>query len=130
MNLLLILAIGGVLTLASSVMAATRDGQIAQELLDKIRTQGHGAVVVELRLPPDADEMAIRAAQDRLLTDLASVPHRVTRRYATMPFIALELSDAALQIVAVSPLVVGITKDIMLTPNRPRPPPPQVGPIR
>ena len=130
MNLRLILAIGGVATLASCVMAATRDRRIAQELLDKIRTQGHAAVVVELRLPPGADEVSIRVAQDRLLTDLASVPHRVTRRYATIPFIALELSDAALQVVAASPLVVGITEDILLTPNRPRPPPPQGGPIR
>lgn len=86
MNLRPILAIGGVATLASCVMAAPRDGQIAQELLDKIRTQGHAAVVVELRLPPGADEVSIRVAQDRLLTDLASVPHRLTRRYATIPF--------------------------------------------
>jgi hypothetical protein len=130
MGLRLTLAVGSLLMLASCVTATAREGPIGQEIRDKIRTQGHAAVVVELRLPPDADEVAIRAAQDRLLSDLASVPHRVTRRYATIPFIALDLSAAALQIVAVSPLVVGITEDIVLTPNRPRPPPPQGSPIR
>ena len=130
MNLMLGLAIGGVVALASYVTAAAPDAWIAQELQDKIRTQGHAAVVVELRLPPGADEVTIRRAQDRLLTDLASVPHRVTRRYATIPFIALYLSDAALQVVAASPLVVGITEDLVLTPNWPRPPPPQGESIR
>lgn len=115
--------VGGIVIMAAMGAAARGDEPIPDELLDRVGQQGHVAVVVELRVPWPGDEASIRVVQDGLLSKLARSPFRLNRRYATIPFIALDLSAAALRLVAASPLVVGITEDVVLGPGQPRSPP-------
>ena len=83
-------------------------------------------VIVHLRVPSGASERpeagapqhaSIQRAREALLHELASMPHRVTRMYEAIPFVALEVSPEALRIVEKSPWVVGIEPDALVAPQ-------------
>ena len=54
---------------------------------------------------------AIGAAQQTELAKLGAVRHHVNRTFHTVPFVALSVSEAALEILEASPVVLGITED-------------------
>ena len=103
------------LAAAGCAMASSMPG-VTPELLAKAREQGGVRVIVRLRVPEGADARAISAAQDAVLAELAAVPHRLGRRYTSVPFLSLVASEAALQTLAVSPRVVSISEDTALQP--------------
>ncbi len=55
--------------------------------------QGRTRVIVELRIP---DGTTIAAAQDDVMTRLAGTDFVLLRRFATLPFLALEIGPTAL----------------------------------
>ena len=79
---------------------------------------GWQRVIVELRidgLPPITDATArtdaIRSARESLIKELGSAPHRVTRTYDSLPFIALSAPKSTLDTLRQSPRVKGIQDD-------------------
>jgi subtilisin family serine protease len=58
-----------------------------------------------------AQRRAMTAARGRLLALLPRAGHRVLRQFATVPYVALELSSAALPALEASPDVVRIMED-------------------
>jgi len=78
-------------------------------------------VIAKLRLDPadapagetDAAAKAaqIVAARDRLLASLPPAEVRLTRAFASIPFVALEVSPAGLAALRASPLVSGVEED-------------------
>jgi hypothetical protein len=95
--------------------AATRsiEQKVSGEVLKRAEAEGSVRVVVELNVGPQG----IRAAQDELLHELEGTRHRVTRRYEQIPFLALEVSPAALQVLDTSSTVVRIQEDRLLLPQ-------------
>ena len=74
-------------------------------------------VLVELRASRD-DAAAIRNAQDEVERGLAGTGARVARRYATAPFIALEIDAVALtRLEAMPALVARVRRDGIMRPN-------------
>ena len=105
------------LTGAWSVSAQTPQPSI-DELVAKAARQGSLRVVAELRIdaPGPPSREAIAQAQDLVLQELAGTSHRVTRRFATIPFIGLEASEEAMRRLAASPRVAGIREDRLRAP--------------
>jgi hypothetical protein len=97
-------------------MASSMPG-VTPELLAKARAQGSVRIIVRLRVPEGADAGAISAAQDAVLAELAAVPHRLGRRYTSVPFLSLIASEAALQTLAASTRVMSISEDTALQPQ-------------
>jgi hypothetical protein len=89
---------------------------VAPQLFDLARAQGEVRVIVQLRVPDGAAPAEIATAQEALLAELAAVPHRIVRRYATIPFIALTASEAALRVLSASPHVVSVREDRDFSP--------------
>jgi hypothetical protein len=83
------------------------------ELLAQAEAHGHVRVLVELTPGPQG----LAAAQDALLRSLAGTSARVTRRYAQLPFLALEVSPAALRVLVSAPAVRRIQADHALSPQ-------------
>ena len=86
-------------------------------------------VLVQLRLPGDyvaearlsgpgvaAQRRAIDGAAGRALGRLAPADHRVVRRFATVPFVAIEAGPAALAALNASPDVVRVFTDEIVRP--------------
>src|SRR5215510_7745154 len=98
--------------------ASARPGAVPDALASKAARQGPVRVIAGLavaftpegQLPRPAGVAAQRAAiavaQGRMLSRLAGSPHRVTRRFASIPFLALEVSAAALAALESQELVV------------------------
>jgi hypothetical protein len=114
-------AVALVVSVAGCV-AASSGVALAPELVAKARAQGGVSVIVGLRVPEGAGAAVIAAAQDALAAELASVPHRIGRRYSTIPFMSLVASEEALRVLAASPNVVSISEDRKLSPLAPAPP--------
>ena len=101
---------------AGCPLASSMPG-VTPELLAKARAQGSVRIIVRLRVAEGADARAIGAAQDAVLAELAAVPHRLGRRYTSVPFLSLVASEAALQTLAASPRVMSISEDTALQPQ-------------
>jgi len=104
-----------VLSAAGGARASSMPG-VTPELLAKARERGSVRVIVRLRVPDGADARAISAAQDAVLAELAAVPHTLGRRYTSIPFLSLAVSEAALQTLAASSRVMSIAEDTALQP--------------
>ena len=83
---LIVLALAG----GSSASRAADDGPMIDSDVRAAARGGTVRVLVELRASRD-DAAAIRNAQDEVERGLAGTAARVARRYATAPFIALEI---------------------------------------
>ena len=97
---------------------ARAERKVPGELLKRAEAEGSVRVVVELNV----GRQGIRAAQDELLRDLAGTRHRVTRRYEQIPFLALEASPEALQVLDTSPVVARVQEDRLLLPQEEKTP--------
>ena len=89
------------------------------DLIAKAARQGTLRVIVELRMdapgPPSPE--AIAQAQDQVLQEIAGTSHRVLRRFATVPFLGLDVTVDALRRLGGSAHVAGIREDRMRTPQ-------------
>lgn len=88
--------------------------RLPADLLARAETEGSVRVIAELRVVSGD----IGAAQNAVLQALAGAPHRILRRYATVPFLALEVSPEALRLLAASPAVLRIQEDRVAAPQR------------
>ena len=78
---------------------STASGADDRPMIDPdVRAAAHGGtirVLVELRVPR-TDPAVLRNTQDEVLRRLAGTATRLARRYATAPFLAIEIDAAAL----------------------------------
>jgi len=110
---LIVLALAG----GSRASRAADDGPMIDSDVRAAARGGTVRVLVELRAPPD-DAAAIRNAQDEVERGLAGTSSRVARRYATAPFIALEIDVVALaRLEAMPALVSRVRVDQVARPN-------------
>jgi len=110
---LIVLALAG----GSSAARAADDGPMIDSDVRAAARGGTVRVLVELRAPRD-DAAAIRNAQDEVERGLAGTSSRVARRYATTPFIALEIDVVALaRLEAMPALVSRVHVDKVARPN-------------
>ena len=96
--------------------AASGEPTVAPQLFDLARGRAEVRVIVQLRVPAGAAPAEITTAQDALLAELAAVRYRILRRYTTIPFIALTVSEAALRVLSASPHVVSVREDREFSP--------------
>jgi hypothetical protein len=91
--------------------------------------QGRARVLVELRLPGEApapgggpaQERAIAAAQQAVLTRLAKTSHRLLHRYTSVPLLSLEIGvDALRALETMGDLVASVRADRVRVPSAPR----------
>ena len=102
---------------APSAARGADDGPLIDPEVRAVARGGTLRVLVELRAPRD-DAAAIRAAQDEVVGGLAGTGARVARRYATSPFIALEIDVVALaRLEAMPALVSRVLVDQVARPN-------------
>jgi hypothetical protein len=112
--------LGLLLLLAARTAAAAQTvPPTYDELLAKAARQGTLRVIVEVLPdgPPPPTREAIAQAQDRVLQELAGTDHRVIRRFATIPFLGLQVSPDALRRLTGSLFVAGIREDMVLRPQ-------------
>jgi hypothetical protein len=110
---LIVLALAG----TSSASRAVDDGPMIDSDVRAAARGGMVRVLVELRASRD-DAAAIRNAQDEVERGLAGTGARVARRYATAPFIALEIDAVALaRLEAMPALVARVRRDGIMRPN-------------
>src|SRR5947208_3191658 len=119
--------------LPTSVVAAPRDDDsrvVPTKIHDRARAEGEVRVLVELALPSSrvaegavpsharaAYRQEITDTASRLLSRLTQHPHRVLRRYVTVPLIALVVGPTALQQLDASrALVKRVTEDMIHEP--------------
>src|SRR2546425_7454434 len=119
--------------LPTSVVAAPRGDDsrvVPTKIHDRARAEGEVRVLVELALPSSrvaegavpsharaAYRQEITDTASRLLSRLTQHPHRVLRRYVTVPLIALVVGPTALQQLAASrALVKRVTEDMIHEP--------------
>jgi len=108
--------------------AGARPGAVPDVLFRKAAEQGSVRVIAglaaaftpegELRSPAStaAQRAAIAGAQHRVLAGLAGSAHRVTRSFESIPFLALEVSPAALAALSANGLVVSVAEDVAEPP--------------
>ena len=102
---------------ASSASRAADDGPMIDSDVRAAARGGTVRVLVELRASRD-DAAAIRNAQDEVERGLAGTAARVARRYATAPFIALEIDAVALaRLEAMPALVTRVRRDGIVRPH-------------
>jgi subtilisin family serine protease len=111
---LLILALGATTTAAQPAQAPGPRGRVLVQLRTpepyEIEARLQNAVAVA------AQRRAIEAAAARLLAGLDGAAFRVTRRYQTLPLVALEVTPAARAALQRSPDVVRVYDDEILRP--------------
>jgi subtilisin len=94
---------------ASPARVSTLDG-----LELKARSKGTVRVIVKLDVPPEAEPgEAIRDRQLSVASALGIPDHRVSR-FATIPFVALEVDAAQLAALAARPDVVDVQEDVVV----------------
>ena len=112
-----------VLVLGVAACASTLDsplGVVPPALFQKAAAQGSLPVIVRLRVTAtseDARRQAIRTVQEAVLREISGAPHRVRRRYETVPLMALEVSTDALRILELSRNVVAVEEDTLAAPQ-------------
>ena len=110
---LIVLALAG----GSSASRAADDEPMIDSDVRAAARGGTVRVLVELRASRD-DAAAIQNAQDEIERGLAGTGARVARRYATAPFIALEIDVVALaRLEAMPALVSRVRVDQVARPN-------------
>jgi hypothetical protein len=97
-------------------LAATEVAQVAPAIEAEVRSRvaaGRARVLVELRVPRvGAAEGVIGRTQDAVLERLPPGHASVTRRYASVPLLALEIDAVALQALeAMGDIVSGVKLD-------------------
>jgi subtilisin family serine protease len=97
------------LSAALPAHAQTREMQI-QKLAEEARQKGSVRVLLEMRAK-------VKAAQDRVLHDLAVHGLRSARRYEHLPFVAAEADEAALRVAAAHPDVLAVHEDRLHRPT-------------
>jgi hypothetical protein len=108
----------GAFLLAMASCAASFQGLVSPELLDRARGQGSILVIVTLRAPGGAPPTVVEAIKQSVLTEIASTRHRVVRSLAGLPQIVLEASEDTLHILGVSTNVLRIDASIPESPTR------------
>jgi hypothetical protein len=98
--------------------AASAQGPVAPDLLDKALRQGSVLVIVTLRIPPGASPAAIETAKQSLRGEIATTRHRVVRELAGLPQIVLEASDDTLRVLNASATVLRIDESTPAPPTR------------
>jgi subtilisin len=105
-----------------------REGVVPEELVRRAQTAGIIRVMVQLDIPalPEgaldslqavrAQHQAIAAAQSGMMAELAGTGYRVTRQFATIPFLGLEAAPDALAVLEQLAHVVGVTEDRLAAP--------------
>ncbi len=111
--------------------AAGFAGLIPQTVRDQAVREGSTRVIVELEVPgtpfrPEgflqslaarlAQRREIAIAQGRLLSRLGATAHRTLRRYGTVPLLALEVDENALNALEASGLVKRVYRDVPRQP--------------
>lgn len=101
---------------------------LVQRLLPQAQQSGSVRVLVRLSVPFRPEDMlsgrlavlaqrrGINQAQEGLLQRLAAFSSRLTRRYAHVPVLALEVSPEALADLAANPAVAAIEQDLAVPP--------------
>jgi len=124
------LALGLLLAIASSSAPEAQAGAVPSDFLVRARTEGSLRVIVGLALPVPAEPEgrlphraavarqrgAIAGAQSDVIARLTAKPHRILRRFQTIPFFAAEVSATALEALDADPRVTVIQEDL---PERP-----------
>jgi len=113
------------LSSAAGVTVAPLAAQAVPSVDPSVRSSvqsGRVRVLVELRVPADGDaarrEDAIARAQDAVLVRLPRPHAVVSRRYATVPMLALEIDSAALAALEAMPdAVVSVRADGLSRPQ-------------
>jgi hypothetical protein len=110
----ILLAAGWTATAAQTLPSMTID-----DLIAKATRPGTLRVIVEIRVDPSGppSREAVAQEQDRLLQELSGTGHRVLRRFATIPFISLEVAPDALRRLATSIHVAGVREDMVRQPQ-------------
>ena len=106
--------------------------QIPQELRTRAQRDGHVRVIIEINLPADrfaaearlpdnvavsSQRQAINAAVERILSKLSSSGRRMTHRYQTVPYVALDVTPGALAALENSPAdIVRVLDDAIVRP--------------
>jgi hypothetical protein len=93
------------------------DAPLPAELLARAESEQTVRVVVELQ----GGLADIQISQGLVLQALEGTHYRVTRRYQTIPFLALEVSTEALRRLAHSPVVRRIQEDRLASPQEKTP---------
>jgi subtilisin len=101
---------------------------VPPELTQKMQAEGIVRVIVRLdvQISPEGtldslqtvevQRTAIVFAQSLLLAELAGTRHRVTRRFRTIPFLAMEVERDALAVLETSSFVLGVSEDFLNAP--------------
>jgi subtilisin family serine protease len=112
-------ALAFILSGASPAQAQPRGAEVSA-LAERARQQGSARVILELRATPamatSQAKPAIRASQDRAVRDLAAHGLRRLRQYEHVPFVAAEMSEAALRAALVHPDVAAVHEDRLHRP--------------
>ena len=87
------------------------------DLLGRAEREETVRVIVELQAGPEK----IQATQDLALEAIAGTLYRLTRRYQSVPFLALEVSAEALRRLMQSPVVCRIQEDRAVRPHEKMP---------
>ena len=101
---------------------------VPPEITQKMQAEGIVRVIVRLdvQISPEGtldslqtvevQRTAIAFAQSFLLAELAGTRHRVTRRFRTIPFLAMEVERDALAVLETSSFVLGVSEDFLNAP--------------
>jgi subtilisin len=104
-------------------------GAVSPEIAQKVQAEGTVRVIVRLdvQISPEGtlstsetvelQRSAISFAQSFLLAELAGTRHRVTRRFRTIPFLAMEVERDALAVLETSSFVLGVGEDFLAEPS-------------
>jgi len=85
--------------------------------IDALTAQSVTATGSNVATAADANlTQAIRAVADRELANLAGTVHTIHHKYAFIPYVALDASEAALTALEQSPAVIDIEKDLLARP--------------
>jgi len=130
--LLAILAVPSPAADARSASAPAADPAIHDAVRERLQREGRARVLVTLRLPAGAhlpegglapavraaQRADIRLAQQSILGRLKPHSHKILRRYATIPMMALEVGPQALAELAAAPgIVASVVVDPILRPT-------------
>ena len=109
-------------------MSAAQQRGLAPALLDKARTDGTVRVLVHLNMatqPEGSIQTAtavlnqrkeIEAAQTETVAALAGKHHRITQQFRTIPFVAMEVAEDTLPVLARSRRVLQVVEDHLSKP--------------
>ena len=103
-------------------------GAVPPEIAQKMQAEGIVRVIVRLdvQISPEGtldshravegQRTAIAFAQSFLLAELVGTRHRMTRRFRTIPFLAMEVDRDALAVLERSSLVIEVAEDRLDAP--------------